>query len=95
MNCVNVLKQNKTKQKYQKFRFKILRYCENKMLNENLAHKNGLLHVYMYMIYILMNLIGYIGLLDIPVHCILICTLVYISVIILFLKCLCYTSVCI
>lgn len=70
MNWVNVLKQNKTKQKYQKFRFKILRYCENKMhkmLNENLAHKNGLLHVYMYMIYILMNLIGYIGLLDIPV----------------------------
>lgn len=39
----------------------------HKMLNENLAHKNGLLHVYMYMIYILMNLIGYIGLLDIPV----------------------------
>lgn len=37
------------------------------MLNENLAHKNGFMHVYMYMFYILMNLIGYIGLLDIPV----------------------------
>lgn len=47
-----------------------LRYCGNKMhkmLNENLIHKNGFMHVYMYMFYILMNLIGYIGLLDIPV----------------------------
>lgn len=81
----------KTKQKYQKFRFKILRYCENKMhkmLNENLAHKNGLLHVY--------DL--YLDEFDwlhwsLRHTSILICTLVYISVIILFLKCLCYTSV--
>lgn len=93
MNWVNVLKQYKTKQKYQKFRFKILRYCENKMhkmLNENLAHKNGLLHVY--------DL--YLDEFDwlhwsLRHTSILICTLVYISVIILFLKCLCYTSVCI
>lgn len=38
-----------------------------KMFNENLVYKNGLLYVYMYMIYILMNLIGYIGFLDILV----------------------------
>lgn len=37
------------------------------MFNENLVYKNGLLYVYMYMIYILMNLIGYIGFLDILV----------------------------
>lgn len=38
-----------------------------KMFNENLVYKNGLLYVYMYMIYILMNLIGYIGFLYILV----------------------------
>lgn len=38
-----------------------------KMFNENLVYKNGLLYVFMYMIYILMNLIGYIGFLDILV----------------------------